>query len=178
MANLKQDLHNVNVANLHQYGVLQFEEEAFMTLLSDENKQFKKFQFLCFNQFLVAIELEKGETFLGIGLTGISKVERHVNKKFFKHFRLKEVHQITLPELDKGNKNYEFEIRTFVKANLSKEKSLIIRFPKKDKKRAENVRNKFEDLRQKAHSKVHLNIYSTCVYFLLKHHIYYTDNLL
>ena len=60
MESVKKDLLNVKVKNLHQFGELQENvEEVYLKLFSDRETRFKrKYQLLCFNRAIIAIELE------------------------------------------------------------------------------------------------------------------------
>ena len=65
MKNLSKDMRDVPVASLHEFGPLHHEvEEVELKLLSD-NGPFRRMQLLCFERYLLAIEIFVDENFKG-----------------------------------------------------------------------------------------------------------------
>ena len=156
MESVRKDLSNVRVKNLHQFGDLKFEEEIHMKLLSDKEKKFKKkYQLLCFNRAIVAIELEEQEVFHGLNLAGMSKTSKKIVKKYSYHFRMQGFKQkIKPPEKDEKGK-WIVKLKSWGDGpDVDLEKSFCVKYSNSDEKSANQFRDKIEELRCRAHRKI------------------------
>ena len=152
MESVRKDLLNVKVRNLHQFGDLQgIEEEVYMKLFSDKDPKFKrKYQLLCFNRAIIAIELEEQEVF-----QGFTRTSKKIVKKYFQHFRMTGFKQkIKAPEKDERGR-WIVTLKSWGDGpDVDKEKSFYVKFSNSNEKKANQFREKMEDIRSKAHRKI------------------------
>ena len=128
MANLKSDMKDVPVANLHSFGVLNFEvDEVEMKLVSED--AYRSFQLLCFDQYIVASEVNTEEHFEGLTWTGNSKVSYKKIKRFFKFFKMKDFHEIRSAETKSQT---TLHLKSFDGINMDNQKSITLKFSKKE----------------------------------------------
>ena len=124
MANLKSDMKDVPVANLHSFGVLNFEvDEVEMKLVSED--AYRSFQLLCFDHYIVASEVNTEEHFEGLTWTGNSKVSYKKIKRFFKFFKMKDFHEIRSAETKSQT---TLHLKSFDGINMDNQKSITLRF--------------------------------------------------
>ena len=145
MASVKKDLMNVRVQNLHQFGDLQENvEEVYIKLFSEEERQFKrKCQLLCFTRAIIAIEFEEHYT------------SKKIVKKYFKHFRMQGFKQkIKAPEKNERGK-WIVVLKSWGDGpDVDKDNSFYVKFSKPNEKKANQFRDKIEEIRIKAHRKI------------------------
>ena len=144
MESVKKDLLNVKVKNLHQFGELQENvEEVHMKLFSDRETRFKrKYQLLCFNRAIIAIELENWTS-------------KKIVKKYSQHFRMQGFKQkIKAPEKDERGR-WIVELKSWGDGpDVDKEKSFYVKFSNKNEKKAIQFRDKMEAIRSNAHRRI------------------------
>eukprot|EP00092_Neocalanus_flemingeri_P013360 GFUD01014404.1.p1 GENE.GFUD01014404.1~~GFUD01014404.1.p1 ORF type:complete len:1194 (+),score=272.25 GFUD01014404.1:67-3648(+) len=150
MANLKTDMKDVPVTNLHSFGVLNFEvDEVEMKLVSED--KYRPFQLLCFDHFIVASELYNEEHFEGLTLMGNLKVSYSKIKRFFKIFKMKDFHEIRRADT---KTHITLHLKSFDGIHMDNQKSITLKFPIKKEKQAMILYDQFEELRMKADQKI------------------------
>ena len=154
MDNLKKEIRGLRVRNLQEYGILICEEELEMKLFSeDKDQKFRKFNILFFNQFLVAIELQKTVEFVKAAVWGFGPEEKtKIVKKFFDHYRIKEFGPS--PALIEGNSHYYVEIKTFKMAELQSKKSLKFSFKRSEQEKARKFKDRIVEMMMKTREEV------------------------
>ena len=154
MDSLRKEIRGLKVKNLTEYGIMISEEELEMKLFSeDEDDKFRKFNIMYFNQFLVAVELQKTVDF--VNATGWSLVPEQkikIVKKFFDHYRIKEFGPT--PSLEMGNSHCYVKIKTWKQAKLETKKSLIFRFKKVEEEKARKFKDKIDEMMRKTREEV------------------------
>eukprot|EP00092_Neocalanus_flemingeri_P028121 GFUD01030541.1.p1 GENE.GFUD01030541.1~~GFUD01030541.1.p1 ORF type:complete len:1184 (-),score=262.71 GFUD01030541.1:2327-5611(-) len=149
MKELKEEIKDVPVQNLHDYGVLSF-EIANIDMKKVSGKSFSQFQLLLFENYLVALELTEEQTFQNQvhWLTGEAVVTKQNVKRFYQHFKIKDFSEVrkTTHEKEMSYIHLNHYNGPSKDANLS----LVLRFPFGKMSDCEDVHSKLEVLRTNA----------------------------
>ena len=139
-------MKDVPVANLHSFGVLNFEvDEVEMKLVAEE--KYRKFQLMCFDRYIVASELYTEEHFEGLTLLGNSIVTCKRIKRFFKYFKMKEFHEIRRAD----TKTYiTLHLKSFDGIDMDNHKSIILKFPLKKENQAKILHDHFKGVKNES----------------------------
>ena len=145
MEHLKNEMKDVPVKNLHSFGVLKFNvDEVEMKLVVED--RYRIFQLMCFDQYIVASELYTQEHFEGLTLLGNSKSTYTQIKRFFKYFKMEEIHEIRKADT-KTHKT--IHLISYKEYHVDNQNSFILKFPAKKDKQAKILYDRLEEMRMK-----------------------------